>query len=43
MLVQAFTRAMYAIAPSQNEEEIVAEDWVKITETVIGECGVFDK
>lgn len=43
ILGQAFTRAMYTIAPNQTEDEIVPEDWTKITDTVIAEYGVFAK
>jgi len=42
-LAQAFTRAMYNIAPNQSEDEIVAEDWQKITDTVTAETGTFAK
>jgi len=34
---------MYNIAPNQSEDEIVAEDWQKITDTVTAETGTFAK
>lgn len=38
-----FAAAMYRIAPGESEEAISAENWTKITEAVVAECGVFAK
>ncbi len=35
----AFTGAMHRIAPKKTEGEITGEDWGKIADTVLGECG----
>lgn len=38
-LATAFTAAMHRIASGQAEGEISPEDWGKIADTVLGECG----
>ena len=38
-LATAFTAAMHRIASGQSEGEISPEDWGKIADTVLGECG----
>lgn len=40
-LASNFQAAMYRIAPGQTEDEISSEDWTKISDVVIAECGVF--
>ncbi len=38
-LATAFTGAMHRIAPKQTEDKISEENWGKIADTVLGECG----
>ena len=40
-LGQAFTRAMYSLAPDKSETEISGITWGKIADTVVAETGVF--
>ncbi len=39
-LATIFSAAMYRIAPDQDETSISGEDWVKIADAVVAECGV---
>ncbi len=39
-LATIFTAAMYRVAPDQDENSISGEDWVKIADAVVAECGV---
>lgn len=39
-LATIFSAAMYRVAPDQDETSISGEDWVKISDAVVAECGV---
>lgn len=38
-IATAFTSAMHRIAPKKTEDQVSGEEWGKITNTVLGECG----